>query len=89
MVKNLPVILETWVQSLGVGRSPGEGNGNSLQVSCLENPIERRALCATLDGAAKSQTLVQQLSMHTYSVHSSTIYNSQDTEASKMSIKEN
>ena len=73
MVKNLPVILETWVQSLGVGRSPGEGNGNSLQVSCLENPIDRRAWRATVHGAAKSQTLLQQLSMHTYNVHSSTI----------------
>ena len=43
MVKNLPVMLETWVPSLGVGRSPGEGNGSSLQFSCLENPMDRRA----------------------------------------------
>ena len=27
----------------GLGRSPGEGNGNPLQYSCLENPIDRRA----------------------------------------------
>ena len=28
---------------LGLGRSPGEGNGNPLQYSCLENPIDRGA----------------------------------------------
>ena len=31
----------------GVGRSPGEGNGNSLQYSCLENPTDRGAWWAT------------------------------------------
>ena len=31
---------ETWVRSLGSGRSPGEGNGNPLQYSCLENPMD-------------------------------------------------
>ena len=38
-VKNLPAVQETWVQSLE--RSPGEGNGNPLQYSCLENPMDR------------------------------------------------
>jgi len=37
----------------GSGRSPGEGNGNPLQYSCLENPIDRRALKATVHGVAK------------------------------------
>ena len=36
-IKHLPTMQETRVQSLG-GRSPGEGNGNPLQYSCLENP---------------------------------------------------
>ena len=40
----------------GSGRSPGEGNGNPLQYSCLGNPKERGAWQATLHGAAKSQT---------------------------------
>ena len=31
---------------LGLGRSPGEGNGHSLQYSCLENPMDRGAWCA-------------------------------------------
>ena len=40
----------------GSGRSPGEGNGNPLQYSCLENPIGGGAWWATVHGVAKSQT---------------------------------
>ena len=40
----------------GLGRSPGEGNGNPLQYSCLENPIDRRAWGAAAHGVAKSRT---------------------------------
>ena len=40
----------------GSGRYPGEGNGNSLQYSCLENPVERRPWWATVHGEAKSRT---------------------------------
>ena len=40
----------------GLGRSPGEGNGNPLQYSCLENPMDRGAWRATAHGVAKSQT---------------------------------
>ena len=40
----------------GLGRSPGGGNGNPLQYSCLENPMDRRAWQATVHGVAKSQT---------------------------------
>jgi len=43
MVKRLPTMRETWVQSLGQGRSPGEGNDNPLQYSCLENPMDGEA----------------------------------------------
>jgi len=39
-VKALPARRETRVQSLGLGRSPGEGNGTPLQYSCLENPLD-------------------------------------------------
>ena len=38
------------------GRSPGEGNGNPLQYSCLENPMDRGAWRATVHGVTKSQT---------------------------------
>ena len=40
----------------GLGRSPGEGNGNPLQYSCPENPMDRRACRATVHGIAKSWT---------------------------------
>ena len=40
----------------GSGRSSGEGNGNPLQYSCLENPMDRGAWWATVHGVAKSQT---------------------------------
>ena len=39
----------------GLGRSPGEGNGNPLQYSCLDNPMNRGAWQATVHGVAKSQ----------------------------------
>ena len=40
----------------GLGRSPGEGNGNPLQYSCLENSKDREDWWATVHGVAKSQT---------------------------------
>ena len=40
----------------GLGRSLGEGNGNPLQYSCLENPHGQRSLGAVVHGVAKSQT---------------------------------
>ena len=42
--------------SPGLGRSPGEGNGNPLQYYCLENPMDRGAWWAAVHGVAKSQT---------------------------------
>jgi len=38
----------------GLGRSPGEGNGNPLQYSCLGNPMDRGVWRATVHGAAKA-----------------------------------
>ena len=40
----------------GLGRSPGERNGNALQCSCLENPMNRGAWRATVHGVTKSPT---------------------------------
>ena len=48
----------------GSGRSPGGGHGNSLQYSCLENPMDRGGWWATFPGVAKSQTQLNRLSMH-------------------------
>ena len=41
---------------LGLGRSPGEGNGNPLQHFCQENPTDREAWRATVHGVTKSRT---------------------------------
>ena len=42
----------------GLGRSPGEGNGNPLQYSCLENPMDRGAWWAAVHGVTNGQTLL-------------------------------
>ena len=65
MVKNLPA-MEIWVQSLGWEDPPGEGNGNPLQYSCLENPMDRGALWSAVHGVTKSWT---QLSDFTFTRH--------------------
>ena len=44
VVKNLPAMQETWVQSLGWDEPCGGGHGNPLQYSCLENPHGQRGL---------------------------------------------
>ena len=45
----------------GSGRSPGEGNGNPLQYSCLGNPMDRRARWATVHATAKKLDTTSQL----------------------------
>ena len=45
----------------GLGRSPREGNGNRLQYSCLENPMDGGAWQATVHGEAKESDVTQQL----------------------------
>ena len=59
-LKRLPPVRETRVRSLGsipgLGRSPGEGNGNPLQYSCLENPMDRGSWWAIAHRVAKSRT---------------------------------
>ena len=56
-VKNLPAMQKTGGLGLipGSARSPGEGNGNPLQRSCLENPIDRGAWWDTVYGVIQSQ----------------------------------
>ena len=41
---------------LGLGRSPGEGNGNQLHYPCLRNPMDRGTWRTTVHGVAESQT---------------------------------
>ena len=52
----------------GLGRPPGEGNGNPLQYSCLENPMDREAWQATVHGVAKSWTRLSNFTFHHYQV---------------------
>ena len=56
VVKNLSANSGDVSMILGLGRSPGGGNGNPLQYSCLENSMDRGAWQATVYGVAKSQT---------------------------------
>ena len=54
-----------------LGRSPGEGNGNPLQYSCLENPMDGGTWWATVPGVAKSGT---RLSDFTHSLTHSLVF---------------
>ena len=54
MVKNLPATAGDMGLITGLGRSPGEGNGNPLQYSRLENPMDRGAWRATVHGVIEN-----------------------------------
>ena len=56
VVKNPPATAGDSNSVPGCGRSPGEGNGNPLQCSCLENSMDRGIRRATVHDVAKSQT---------------------------------
>ena len=58
-VKNLSARPGDTGSSSGSGRSPGGGNGNPLQYSCLENPTDRGAQQATVHGVTQSQTRLE------------------------------
>ena len=73
VVKNLPANagdLRDMGSTLGLGRSPGGGHGNSLQYSCLESPMDRRAWWATVQKVTQCQTWLKQLSTHVHTHYS-------------------
>ena len=62
VVKNAPANAGDADSIPGFGTSPGGGHGNSLQCSCLENPMDRGAWRATVHGVTHSQTRLNGLS---------------------------
>ena len=68
----------------GRRRSPGGGNGNPLQYSCLENPMDRGAWWATVHGVAKSWT---RLSTHACTMTLDLSCVAQDTAEISMPVK--
>ena len=65
VAKNLPANAGAAEDSGSSGRSPGGGNGNTLEYSCLRNPTDRGAWQATVHGVAKSRTRLSNYA-HTY-----------------------
>ena len=66
MVKNPPAMQETQVQSLGWKDHLGEGNGNPLQYSCLENAHGQRSLGGYRPWGHKESDTTEQLSLSPY-----------------------
>ena len=63
MAKNLPANAGDPSSSPGLGRSPGEGNGNPLQYSCLENPMDRGACQAHSPRDHKELNMTERLTL--------------------------
>ena len=74
-VKNLPASAGDVGSIPGSGRSPRVGNGNSLQYSCLENPMDREAWQATVHGAAEftESDMTEHAHTHTCTIVSGTL----------------
>ena len=66
VVKNLPANIGDTGDTGSIpetGRSPGAGNGNPLQYSCLENPVDRGGWWATVHGVAKESDTTERLTL--------------------------
>ena len=66
VLKNLPTNAGDMALISKWGRSPGGGNGNPLQYSCLGNPMDRRAWRATVHSVTKSWTQLRHTHTHTH-----------------------
>ena len=64
MVKNPSASAREVGSISGLGRSPGVGNGNPFQHSCLENSMDRGAWRAIVHGVTKSQGIVSNFHFH-------------------------
>ena len=65
VVKNLPANIGDMSLIPGSGRSGG-GNGNPLQCSCLENPMDRRSQWVTVHGVSKESDMTEHTCLHSY-----------------------
>ena len=72
VVKNLPANAGDVCLIPDLGRSPGEGNGNPLQYSCLGNPMDRGAWQAIVHGVTKSQTQLSKCDVQYTGTHTHT-----------------
>ena len=69
VVKNLPVNAGDagdMGSVPGSGRSPGEENGNPLQCSCLDNPMDRRTWWVVVHGVTEESDMTEQINKHTH-----------------------
>ena len=66
VVKNLPSNAGNMGLIPESGRSPGEGNDNPLQYTCLENSMDREAWQATVYGLAKESDMTEHVCMHAF-----------------------
>ena len=72
----------------GLGRSPGGGNGNPLQYSCLENPMDRGACRATVHGVTKSWTRLRNINNLRYADDTTLMAESEELKSLLMKVKE-
>ena len=75
MVKNLPANAGDAGSMLESGRSPGRGNGNPLQYSCLENLVDKGAWWAVVHGGHKELGMTEELNTsHSYCSHADILF---------------
>ena len=67
-IKSLPTMQETQFQSLGWEDSPGEGNDNPLQYSCMKNPMDGGAWQAIVHGVAKSRAQLSNFTFYVFPI---------------------
>ena len=77
--KNLPANAGDLGLIPELGRSPGEGNGNPLQYSCLGNPMDRGAWWATVDGVTKESDATYRLKQQQHFLLKYNIYTNRCT----------
>ena len=68
LIKNLPANTGETGSISTLGRSPGGGNDNAFQYSCLENPMDRETWQATVHGVTKESDMTERVSMYAHRI---------------------